>query len=129
MSQRHGVDHASTVPAEARVHQGHEAGIVSRMLAACLDLLLVVGVLVSSYVGWSAVLFVLETKSFAFPHPSALLLLVAYVVVATTSLAVPWCVDGRSFGQHVMGLRVTTLRGDLMSFPHATVHYDWSTWR
>lgn len=110
---------ASTIPTEARVHQGHQAGIVSRMIAAGLDLVVVMCVLVAAYAGWSVALFVLHTRTFAFPRPSSALILVAYVVVAVACLAIPWRVNGRSYGQHVMGLRVTTKQGALLTFPRA----------
>jgi uncharacterized RDD family membrane protein YckC len=36
-------------------------------------------------------------------------------------LALPWWIDGRSYGQHVMGLRVTTLDGELVRLPRAVL--------
>ena len=115
------LERPSTIPAEARAHQGHEAGIVSRLIAAVLDLLVVMCVLVAAYAGWSVVLFVLRPRGFTFPLPTSTLVLVAYLVVAISSLAIPWCVVGRSYGQHVMGLRVTRQDGDLLALPRALV--------
>jgi uncharacterized RDD family membrane protein YckC len=119
MSGEHPAEQASTIPVEARAHQGHEAGIVSRLLAAGLDLVVVVGVLVAGYVGWCVAAFVVDARGFDLPRPSPWLVLGSYVVVAVACLALPWCVDGRSYGQHVMGLRVTTREGDLLRLPRA----------
>jgi uncharacterized RDD family membrane protein YckC len=119
MNSRHPIDPASTVPTDARVPQRHGAGIVSRGIAAALDLAVVIGLLVAGYAGWSVALFILPTRTFTFPRPSAGLTLVAYLTVAIAYLAITCWVNGRSYGQHVMGLRVTTQRGDRLQFPHA----------
>jgi uncharacterized RDD family membrane protein YckC len=121
MNARDPTPHAPTVPPEARVHQGHVAGIVSRLIAAGVDLVLVTCLLVAAYAGWCVVLFIVQTRTFTFPQPSFLLILVAYDVVAISYLAIAWWVSGRSYGQHVMGLRVTTQRGARLRFPHALV--------
>ncbi|WP_244928462.1 RDD family protein [Nocardioides sp. W7] len=119
MSGERSEEHAVVIPAEARTHQGQDAGIISRLIAALLDLATVICGLVAAYLSWSATLFLLDTRTFRFPQPSAALLFGAYFVVATCFLAAPWRVNGRSYGQHVMGLRVTTRHGDLLSLPRA----------
>ena len=48
MNTRHPVDPASTVPAAARVHQRRGAGIVSRLMAAGIDLVVVICLLVAA---------------------------------------------------------------------------------
>jgi uncharacterized RDD family membrane protein YckC len=111
--------HVPTVPPEARLHQGHVAGIVSRVIAAAVDLVLVICLLIATYAGWCVVLFIVQTRRFTFPQPSFLLIGVAYEVVAISYLAIAWWVSGRSYGQHVMGLRVTTQRGGRLRFPQA----------
>jgi uncharacterized RDD family membrane protein YckC len=109
----------STVPVEAREHQGRPAGIVSRLAAAVLDLLVVAGVMVGAYVGWSALRFVLWSTSSALPRPSLLLVTGTYLVVAVSCLGFPWAVTGRSYGQHVMGLRVVAREGRNAPLPRA----------
>jgi uncharacterized RDD family membrane protein YckC len=110
---------AWTVPPEARVHQGREAGIVSRGVAAGLDFAVVMAVLVGAYFGWAAVRFVLDPRAAALPDPSPGLVGSAFLVVTTVYLAVAWSVTGRSYGQHVMGLRVANSRDRRLGFPHA----------
>jgi len=92
---------------------------VTRLLAAALDLVLVSGLLLVSYVGWTMVLFVLQQRDFSVPRPSLAFVVGAYLVVAISCLAIPWSVNGRSYGQHVMGLRVTTRDGEPLSFLRA----------
>lgn len=119
MSRRDPIDRASTIPTAARVHQGHGAGIVSRLIAAGLDLVVVIFLLLAAYGSWSITLFVLDTRAFAFPRPSPLLIVIAYMFVAISYLTISWWVSGRSYGQHLLGLRVTTQRGDRLRFPRA----------
>jgi uncharacterized RDD family membrane protein YckC len=119
MSSRHPIDPASTVSTDASNHQPHGAGIVSRLIAACLDLVVVICLLLAGYAGWSVALFILHTRTFTFPRPSPVLTVVAYEVVAVSYLAITCWVNGRSYGQHVMGLRVTTQRGGRLQFPRA----------
>ncbi|WP_019145843.1 RDD family protein [Aeromicrobium massiliense] len=111
MSVPHPPGHVSAVPAEARQHQGGPAGIVSRLLAACVDLAVVLLVLVTEYLAWTAARFVLDSEGFRAPRPSSGLVAGTYLVVAVVVLALPWWARGRSYGQHVMGLRVTRLDG------------------
>jgi uncharacterized RDD family membrane protein YckC len=112
MNTRHPVGRASTVPAAATSSPRPGAGIVSRLMAAGIDLVVVICLLVAVYAGWCVALFVLHTRTFTFPRPSPLLTVVAYPLIAVSYLAIAGWVNGRSYGQHVMGLRVTTQRGD-----------------
>jgi uncharacterized RDD family membrane protein YckC len=114
---RPGTSHSA--PVTARTYQGHEAGIVSRLVAAALDLFAVAALLVATYAGATVLLFVLQPSNFAVPRLPAPFLGVAYLVVATLSLAVPWFLTGRSYGQRVMGLRVTTRAGTRLSLLRA----------
>jgi uncharacterized RDD family membrane protein YckC len=112
MNTRHPVDRASTVPAAAISSPRRGAGIVSRLMAAGIDLVVVICLLVAVYAGWCVALFVLHTRTFTFPRPSPVLTVVAYPLIAISYLAITGWVNGRSYGQHVLGLRVTTQRGD-----------------
>jgi uncharacterized RDD family membrane protein YckC len=104
----HGV---SSVPREARPYQGHRAGVVSRCLAAAVDLAVVIGVVFGAYAGWAAFLFVLDPRSFRFPDMSWLVGFAIGWVVSVVYLTFAWFTTGRTFGNHVMGLRVVSGRG------------------
>jgi uncharacterized RDD family membrane protein YckC len=101
----------SPIPREARPYQGHPAGLVSRSLANVVDGLLVAAVLVAGYVGLNAVIFVSDPQTFTFIDPS-----LGWIVLWTLWLTVlyftgAWAITGRTYGCHLMGLRVVGRRG------------------
>ena len=59
----------SPLPAEARPYQGHRAGLVTRLVAATIDSLLVGLVLLLGYVGFTAFTFLIDPRTFSFPEP------------------------------------------------------------
>lgn len=96
----------SIVPAEALPLQGRRAGIVTRVLADTVDAAVVVGVLALGYLGFSAVRFLWRSWAFTFPTPSFLLMLVLGGITAVLYLTATWGTTGRSYGKHLLGLRV-----------------------
>lgn len=101
----------STIPREARAYQGHRAGLVSRVLAAAVDLGVTLLTLAAIYAAWAALLFVIDPRGFEFPRPTLLVDWVAGMVVLTIYFTASWSTTGRSYGQHLMGLRVVNLHG------------------
>ena len=108
MSELGGV---SPVPREARPYQGHRAGLVTRMIANTIDGLVVGAVLAAAYAGLNGVVFMLDPRGFEFVDGSLLLSMMAALTVAVCYLAVGWALTGRTYGCHVMGLRVVGRRG------------------
>lgn len=101
----------SPIPREARPYQGQPAGLVSRSIANVIDGLLVGAVLVLGYVGLNAVTFVADPQNFTFIDPS-----LGWIVLWTLWLTVlyftgAWAITGRTYGCHLMGLRVVGRRG------------------
>jgi len=96
----------SIVPNRAQPLQGRRAGIVSRLLADAVDVAVVAGVLAAGYVGVSVARFLWRSWAFTFPTPSFLLMLVLGGLVSVLYLTVTWATTGRSYGKHVLGLRV-----------------------
>jgi hypothetical protein len=92
---------------QARAVQGRRAGIVSRAIADIVDCAVVAGVLAAGYVGVVVVRFLWRSWAFTMPTPSFLLMLVLGGVTAVIYLTAAWATTGRSYGKHVMGLRVT----------------------
>jgi len=109
------------VPWEARPFQGQRAGIVTRTVANVVDFAVVVGALAGVYAGWCAVTFLINPARFTFPAPSFLALLVCYAVVLFAYLTVSWATTGRTYGDHLLGLRVVSFRGERMRWPGAVV--------
>ncbi|MGZ4651200.1 MAG: RDD family protein [Kineosporiaceae bacterium] len=96
----------SVVPAPARPVQGRRAGVVTRVLADTVDAAVVAAILVAGYLGVSATLFLWQSWAFSFPTPSFLLMLVLGGIVAVLYLTASWATTGRSYGKHLLGLRV-----------------------
>jgi len=111
--------HVDPIPQEARPFQGHRAGLVTRTAAAAIDLGIVLLALGVCYLGVSAFLFLLEPRSFTAPTPSIPVVLAAGGLLLTGYLAVSWVGSGRTYGNHVMGLRVVNRHGQRLRAPIA----------
>ncbi len=96
----------STVPARAKPLQGRRAGMVTRALADTVDVAVVAGFLGVGYLTVSAARFLWRSWAFTFPTPSFLLMLVLGGITAVLYLTATWGTTGRSYGKHLMGLRV-----------------------
>jgi uncharacterized RDD family membrane protein YckC len=79
---------------------------VSRLLADTVDFGVVVAVLALGYLGVAAARFLWRSWAFTFPTPSFLLMLVLGGIIAVLYLTATWATTGRSYGKHVLGLRV-----------------------
>jgi uncharacterized RDD family membrane protein YckC len=101
----------SPIPREARPFQGQPAGLVSRCLANIVDALVVGAALVGGYVTVNGVLFVLDPQNFAFTDPSLAWIAVWALWTTVVYFAGAWMSTGRTYGAHVMGLRVVGRRG------------------
>lgn len=107
------------IPREARPYQGQRAGLVTRLIAAIIDVLVVVAVLSAGYVALAGLRFVLDPQSFQMPATSVVLSLSAGFVVLVVYLTAAWSSTGRTYGCHVMGLRVVNFRGQRLRFAGA----------
>ena len=96
----------SHLPKEARAFQGQPAGVVSRLLVNAVDALVVVAVLVAIYLGVNGLLFFLDPRSFHFHEPIPLATVSSALVVSAVYLGGAWAIFERTYGAHVMGLRV-----------------------
>ena len=102
---------ASRIPSEARPFQGRRAGLASRVLAGCLDGLVLLALLAVGYCAWAASVFLWSPYRFHLPTPSRLLVVVIGGLAAITYLTLCWRVAGRTYGDQVIGLRVVGRRG------------------
>lgn len=101
----------SPLPREARPYQGRRAGVITRMTAAVIDGLAVAVTLLGGYAAFAVLRFMVDPLGFTWPDTSLLLSLTAAFVVLVLYLTVSWATTGRSYGNHVMGLRVVGARG------------------
>ena len=109
----------AAIPQLARPYQGKPAGLISRFLASSVDLVIMVAILVAMYAGWATLRFLLRPAKFQFPEPSILLIVVAGFAVLTLYLTLGWTMTGRTYGDHLMGLRVVDRAGGTLHLPRA----------
>lgn len=110
-----------SVPREARSFQGTSAGVVTRLAAGIVDVLLVALALAGSYVALVGARFVLEPRSFHMPDPSFLWSMTLFLGYLVVYLTVAWWMAGRTIGDHLWGVRVTTTGGDQLGLVRAFV--------
>src|SRR3954470_20661004 len=94
------------VPREARPYQGRRAGVVSRVVANTVDFVIVALVVAGGYFGLCALLFLWSPSAFTFPDTSWAVLLIAAGAVAFSYLTLSWAMTGRTYGDHLLGLRL-----------------------
>jgi uncharacterized RDD family membrane protein YckC len=77
-----------------------------------VDLAVTLGITLLTYVGISAIAFVIRPRAFEWPDPGPLLLAAVYFVLLIVYLTFSWSASGRSLGDQVMGLRVLVVGED-----------------
>jgi len=106
------VDHRlSAIPPAARGLQGRRAGLVSRLLANTVDFCIVALVVAAGYAGAAALRFLWNSRTFTFPAPGFGVLVIVGGVVMVLYLAACWTATGRTYGDHLLGLRVVSSTG------------------
>ena len=103
--------HVPIVPREAQPYQGRRAGLVTRSVAGVIDGVLVVVAVLVGYVGVNGVRFLIHPRSFQFSEASPLPAVTTALLVLVGYLSIAWSTSGRTYGCHVMGLRVVGGRG------------------
>jgi uncharacterized RDD family membrane protein YckC len=79
--------------------------------AGTVDLLVVGVALAGSYAAWAALWFVLDPRGFRMPDLSLAWIVIGYFDLLVVYLTFAWWLAGRSIGNHVWGIRVTTRSG------------------
>ena len=101
----------SPVPKEVRAYQGETAGVVTRSVANTIDALVVGAIVGACYLGLVSVTFLLDPRSFTWPDGHFLAGLTFTLALSVVYLWLCWWLLGRSYGKHVMGIRVAGRRG------------------
>lgn len=96
----------SPVPREARPYQGEHAGLVTRLLANAVDALVCAAALLVAYALFNVAKLIVNPRSFHLSAASVFFDVVTAMLVFTVYAATSWAVTGRTYGCHVMGLRV-----------------------
>jgi uncharacterized RDD family membrane protein YckC len=93
---------------------GTRAGVVTRTIAAAIDLGTILTASLVLYFAVSGVSFILDPRGFRWPQLSAIRLFLVAEVMLFFYLAVGWMNIGRSVGKQIMGLRVLEAGGGRM---------------
>ncbi|MGH3337037.1 MAG: RDD family protein [Nocardioides sp.] len=101
----------SAVPREARLYQGHRAGMVTRTIAAAIDAVVVLLVVTVGLLAVNGLSFVLDPRGFRVVGASQEVLVEVALGTAIVYLAGTWTLMGRSYGSRLMGLRIVDRRG------------------
>jgi uncharacterized RDD family membrane protein YckC len=99
----------------------HTAGIVSRGVAALIDLVVVGIVIGLLYLGLLLSRLIFNPTAFALPAVDALLSTSAVLLVSALYLAAAWAVSGCTVGAVTMGLRVVGRRTERVPVAIATI--------
>ncbi len=99
--------------------QGRRAGFVSRVAADAIDLGVVQVIFLSILVGVAAVRFLIERKNFHVSSPALGVTVVAQWLILVLYLGSGWSTTGRTIGKTVLGLRVGSRDGQVLSTPRA----------
>jgi uncharacterized RDD family membrane protein YckC len=91
--------------------ENQPAGIVTRALAAVIDMVVVLLLLGGLWAAVAAVVFLAKPSRFAVPSPPWSAVGSIAGVLAVLYLAVAWATTGRTVGAQVMGLRVRSRHG------------------
>jgi uncharacterized RDD family membrane protein YckC len=100
---------------------GERAGLVTRSLANIADLVVVVLLVVGGYFAVAATRFLLGPRTFSFPAPGPGTLLSIGLGVMAVYFAVTWAVIGNTYGDRMLGLRVTDDHGQRLGWGRSVV--------
>jgi uncharacterized RDD family membrane protein YckC len=95
------------------------AGVVTRVLAACVDLAAVFVVALIVDLGAAGIRFAWSPVRFRWPQPGALVTSLVIVGLAVVYLTVAWAMTGRTYGARLLGLRVVSTRLVLVGWPRS----------
>jgi uncharacterized RDD family membrane protein YckC len=86
------------------------AGIVSRGLAALVDMLVVVVTMGAIYLGLALTTLIVNPAAFRFPEPNLIFSTTVTLAVSVLYLTGCWTVSGRTVGTVLLGVRVVDKR-------------------
>ena len=97
------------------------AGIVSRGLAALVDMLVVIVTMGLLYLGLALTTLLVNPTSFRFPAPNLIFSTSVTAVVSALYLTACWTLSGRTLGAILLGIRVTARSAERLGVAVAIV--------
>ena len=98
-------------PLPTAVLHTRPAGIVSRVLAAGVDVVAVFAITAGIYLGYAFVRLLLRPREFTWPAYNVFFSTSAFLVIAIIYLTFFWSTSGRTVGSALLGVRVRTTHG------------------
>jgi uncharacterized RDD family membrane protein YckC len=92
------------------------AGVVTRLLAAAVDAVVVVVLTALLDLAAAGARFLWSPVDFRWPQPTMVVSVVVLLIVAVVYLAAGWALTGRTYGSRLMGLRVLSSRNQLLGW-------------
>ena len=92
------------------------AGVVTRLLAAAVDAVVVVVLTALLDLAAAGARFLWSPVDFRWPRPATFVTVVVLLLIAVAYLAVGWGLTGRTYGSRQMGLRVLSSRNELLGW-------------
>jgi uncharacterized RDD family membrane protein YckC len=87
------------------------AGVVSRTVACAIDAGVLLVLLGAGYLALAGIVFAADPLGFTFPAPPRAATGAAAAAALVAYLAESWTTSGRTYGDHVLGLRVVDRQG------------------
>jgi uncharacterized RDD family membrane protein YckC len=106
----------TTLRERAAPHLGRRAGIVSRISANALDLVVVFVIYFAALITFAGVRFIATPKPLSMPHPPNWVSAIVLVAIEIFYLALGWSGERVTFGKGLVGLRVLSDHGQPISF-------------
>lgn len=101
--------------------RGEPAGIVTRSVAAAVDMLVVIFVLAGVWGVTAALRFLSRPARFTFPSPTWTEVVMIAGLVSVCYLATCWATSGRTYGSQLLGLRVVDRQARRLTWPRSLV--------
>ncbi|MCZ4277464.1 RDD family protein [Rhodococcoides yunnanense] len=102
-----------------RIEELRPAGIVTRGVAAVIDLAVVGALMGSVYLGSVFVQLLFDPQSFSFQTPAVFMSVSVLVIISIAYLTTCWATTGRTVGAILMGVRLVSPRHRVLRWPLA----------
>ena len=101
--------------------RARNAGVVTRVLAACVDLVVVVVATVLLDLTAAGVRFVWSPMTFRWPQPGVAVIGLVVTGLGVLYLSVAWATTGRTYGERLLGLQVLSSRHTRLGWMRAVL--------